>query len=90
MSFTFPQFHDPIPIDATRAWIADFHSYDQRNDDCYYLVTVRERDRDLDPQWKGPTCAPFSRTGALRLVSVATQFISQCSPPSSENDCSKR
>jgi hypothetical protein len=34
-------------IDATRSWTAGFDSYDQKNDDCYYRVTVWEGDRDV-------------------------------------------
>jgi hypothetical protein len=47
MSFTFPRFDRPTAIDATRSWTADFDSYDQRNDDCYYRVTIREGDREV-------------------------------------------
>jgi hypothetical protein len=49
MSFAFPQFHERIQIDGTRSWTADFDSYDQKNDDCYYRVTIWEGDRDMAP-----------------------------------------
>ncbi len=35
-----PGFPDRNPIEGGRAWTAVFDSYDQRNDDCYYLVTL--------------------------------------------------
>jgi hypothetical protein len=47
MSFTFPEFSQPTPIDAQRAWTAVFDSYDQRNDDVYYLVTLREAGHEV-------------------------------------------
>ncbi len=40
MPFEFPKFDHKIPIDDTHAWTATFDSYDQRNDDCYYRVTL--------------------------------------------------
>lgn len=42
MAFTFPEFSEPVAIDAQRSWTATFDSYDQRNDDVYYVVTLRE------------------------------------------------
>ena len=39
MSFDWPTFDDE-PLDDARAWSARFDSFDQRNDDIYYLVTV--------------------------------------------------
>jgi hypothetical protein len=47
MSFAFPHFSERCEIDATRSWTASFDSYDQRNDDCYYGVTVWEGDREV-------------------------------------------
>jgi hypothetical protein len=45
MSFSWPVFSDPVPLSGGRTWTAQFESYDQRNDDCYYAVTVHEGDR---------------------------------------------
>jgi hypothetical protein len=42
MAFTFPEFRQPVVIDAERSWTAVFESYDQRNDDVYYVVTVHQ------------------------------------------------
>jgi hypothetical protein len=47
MAFAFPQFNAPVTIDAQRSWTATFDSYDQRNDDVYYLVTLREDGREV-------------------------------------------
>ena len=58
MDFTFPQYPEPTAIDAQRSWTATFESYDQRNDDVYYVVTIHEAGREvarfivqLWPQW---------------------------------------
>jgi hypothetical protein len=40
MSFQWPEFTVPNAIGGSRAWTARFDSYDQRNDDCYYLISV--------------------------------------------------
>jgi hypothetical protein len=40
MTFAFPVFDEPVAIDGRRSWTAVFDSYDQRNDDVYYVVTV--------------------------------------------------
>ncbi len=41
MSFTWPEFTNE-PLDGGRTWSAKFDSYDQRNEDCYYVITVYE------------------------------------------------
>ena len=38
----FPQFPQPTPIDGQRAWTAAFESFDQRNDDLYYVVDLHD------------------------------------------------
>jgi hypothetical protein len=47
MAFAFPQFNAPVTIDFQRSWTATFDSYDQRNDDVYYVVTLREDGREV-------------------------------------------
>jgi len=47
MAFDFPDFQVPIPLDAQRAWTAAFDSYDQRNDDAYYVVTLHDAGREV-------------------------------------------
>lgn len=42
MAFTFPEYPEPTPIDGERSWTARFDSYDQRNDDIYYEVTIHQ------------------------------------------------
>lgn len=41
MSFTWPQYTNE-PLDDGRMWSAKFDSYDQRNEDCYYVVTLSD------------------------------------------------
>jgi len=47
MAFTFPQLSEPTAIDAQRSWTATFDSYDQRNEDAYYVVTIQEAGREV-------------------------------------------
>jgi hypothetical protein len=66
MSFDMPEFTAPIPIGGTRAWTARYDSYDQRKDDCYYMVTILEDGREVGrfmvqipltwagDDWRGP------------------------------------
>lgn len=42
----WPQFLMPTRLPDGRAWTAVFESYDQRNDDVYYYVTLTEEGRD--------------------------------------------
>jgi hypothetical protein len=58
MSFEWPQFEEKQPLDNGRSWTAKFDSYDQHRDDCYYVVTVYDRD-----QWVGDF-----------MVQVGTEF----------------
>ncbi len=36
----FPQFENPVALSATRSWVAEFESFDQRKGSVYYFVTV--------------------------------------------------
>ena len=47
MTFVFPRFDEPTAIDPRRSWTATFDSYDQRNDDAYYVVSVRQDTREV-------------------------------------------
>jgi hypothetical protein len=42
VSASFPEFPQPQPLDGQRTWTASFESYDQRNDEIYYIVDLRE------------------------------------------------
>ena len=60
MEFTWPCFSEPMVIDPSRSWTAKFDSYDQRNDNCYYIVTLLESGREprrfmaqVDVGWAG-------------------------------------
>ena len=33
------------PLDDGRSWSAQFDSYDQRKEDCYYVITLYDGDR---------------------------------------------
>jgi hypothetical protein len=50
MAFTYPQFDEPT-------WSATFDSYDQRNDDVYYVITLKESGKRIMGQvsiaWAG-------------------------------------
>lgn len=47
MSSEFPEFDEPIAIDARRSWTARFDSYDQRQEDCYYAVALHQDGREV-------------------------------------------
>jgi hypothetical protein len=47
MSTDFPQFDEPSKLDGTRRWTAEFDSYDARNDDCYYILSVDDGGRTI-------------------------------------------
>jgi len=60
MDFTWPHFAEPAAIDEKRSWTAVFDSYDQRNDNGYYVVTLLEAGREprrfmaqIDVGWAG-------------------------------------
>ena len=42
----FPEFETPVTVDSQRSWTATFDSYDQRNEDVYYLVTINDADHN--------------------------------------------
>ena len=73
MSSTFPKFATPTPLDAQRTWTAAFDSYDQRNDDLYYVISIHEAGREvtrfmvqLFPSWAGEDWAEPAFTEGLR------------------------
>lgn len=41
MSFTWPQYVNE-PLDGGRTWSAKFDGYDQRNEGCYYVITLSD------------------------------------------------
>jgi hypothetical protein len=47
MEFTWPRFDEPTAIDERRSWTAVFESYDQRNEDIYYVVALAEDGREV-------------------------------------------
>lgn len=47
MNFTWPHFTESAPLADGRSWVAEFESYDQRTETCYYWLVVR---RGLDPE----------------------------------------
>ncbi len=44
MSFTFPEFSEPVALPQGGSWTAVFDSYDQRNEDAYYWITLHGGD----------------------------------------------
>jgi hypothetical protein len=46
LSSEWPSF-EGVPLEGAKTWSASFDSYDQRTDDCYYLVTLFEEGREL-------------------------------------------
>lgn len=65
--FTWPRFAEPVVIDATRSWTATFDSYDQRNDNTYYIVTLMEAGREPRRFMARWTSAGQALTGRRRL-----------------------
>ena len=60
MEFEWPCFAEPVIIDPSRSWTATFDSFDQRNDNCYYIVTLLENGKgprrfmaQVDVGWAG-------------------------------------
>lgn len=47
MDSEYPQFNEPIAIDARRSWTATFDSYNLRLDDLYYVASIREEGGDV-------------------------------------------
>ena len=45
MDFSWPEF-EHVPLDGARTWSSAFDSYDQRHDDAYYVLTLREQGRE--------------------------------------------
>lgn len=45
MDFVWPEFSDVL-LDGSTTWSATFDSFDRRADDCYYVVTVHDGDRE--------------------------------------------
>lgn len=69
MSFTYPQFNE-----AT--WSARFDSYDQRNDDVYYVITLSDGKRimgQVTVAWAGDdwTTPEFTERLRRELASIA-------------------
>ncbi|MDY0298022.1 MAG: hypothetical protein RB296_11960 [Acidobacteriota bacterium] len=82
MNFTWPRFDEPIAIDERHSWTALFDSYDQRNENAYYIVTLLEPGRTagrfmarIDMGWSGDdwTTAEFVSGVRSRVDWVARQ-----------------
>jgi hypothetical protein len=82
MSFTWPQFVTPQPLDGSRTWTANFDSYDQYRDDCYYCVRLFDGTElviELMAQlsmgfagddWRGPTFVEEVRAQLARVAAA--------------------
>lgn len=60
MEFIWPAFVEAVVIDFSRSWTAAFDSYDQRNENCDYIVTLFENGKasrrfmaQVDVGWAG-------------------------------------
>jgi len=98
MAFTFPEYTQPTPLDAQRSWTAAFESYDQRNDDVYYVVTLHEAGREdvrfivqvfpywAGDDWSGPEFAERMRQELHKLAGAGktnTQYTGAVTRPRS-------
>lgn len=98
MGFSFPEFPEPTPLDTQRSWTAAFESYDQRNEDVYYVITLHEGGREVGrfivevfPHWAGDDWSvPEFEEGmrkALHVLAAAgktnTSYIGAMSRPRS-------
>jgi hypothetical protein len=82
MSSSFPEFPAPQPLDGQRTWTATFESYDQRNDDIYYIVDLREGDQRVarfiaqvwpsvpGNEWDGPKFVENVRQGIAKIAAT--------------------
>lgn len=82
MSFRFPEFSDPQQLDGQRTWTAVFDSYDQRNDELYYVVDIHDGEEAPtrimaqvwpglpDDQWTEPVFAETVRADIARVAAT--------------------
>jgi hypothetical protein len=72
MASHFPEFPEPTLIDAQRSWTAVFESFDQRNDDIYYVVDIQENGysvaRFLAQVWLNPLNSAWDDPAFIRGV----------------------
>jgi hypothetical protein len=73
MEFQWPAFAEAVVIDPSRSWTAAFDSYDQRHDNCYYIVTLCENGKaprrfmaQVDVGWAGDDWTTPEFTSRLR------------------------
>lgn len=88
MEFKWPVFDELMVIDASRSWTAAFDSYDQRNDNCYYIITLHESGKpsrrfmaQIDVGWAGSnwTIPSFAARLRDRIGWVARAGVSNTS-----------
>jgi hypothetical protein len=88
MEFAWPCFAEPVVIDSSRSWTAAFDSFDQRNDNCYYIVTLLASGMppqrfmaQIDVGWAGDdwTIPEFAARLRERIGRVAREGISNTS-----------
>lgn len=82
MSSNFPEFTTPQPLAGGRTWTATFESFDQRNDDIYYVVDIREGDTRITRfiaqvwpsvpgnAWDGPAFVENVRQGIAKVAAT--------------------
>lgn len=92
MAFDFPNFPTPNALDGNRAWTATFDSYDQRNEDAYYVVTLLDHGAEVarfmvqeslawvGDDWTGPDFVPTLRRDLARLAAAGKTNTSYTGP----------
>lgn len=65
----WPEFTQPTAIGADRSWTARFESFDQRNDDCYYEITLWMRGAPEKTIW-GRVTVGYGRTNEETETSI--------------------
>jgi nucleoside-specific outer membrane channel protein Tsx len=76
----WPQFSIPNSLKEGKSWTAVFDSYDQRNENCFYSITIHKKDTEpisfmgcLDYTWAvdGMSDAEIENGLRTRLAEVA-------------------
>lgn len=90
MAFTFPTFNESLGGD--RSWTGTFDSYDQRNDDVYYVITLFEDGKQVarfmaqvgiawaGDDWTGPELTERLRRDLAEVAASGTTNTSYTGP----------
>lgn len=90
MAFTFPTFNESLG--GNRSWTGVFDSYDQRNDDVYYVITILEDGKEVarfmaqvgiawaGDDWTGPEFTERLRRDLAEVAASGTTNTSYTGP----------